>query len=68
MLNPAIFAQISDMDICVPEEGITGKHATVVVVIQADTYRFIIKSCDEETPLDFNGSSISQAKCMMVIG
>lgn len=51
-----------EMDICVPEEGIAGNHATVEAVKQSNTYRYIIKSRDEETLLDLNGNSISQAE------
>lgn len=51
-----------EMDICIPEEGIAGKHATIEVLKQSDSYRFIIKSYEDEPLLELNGETLSCAE------
>ncbi len=51
-----------DMDICVPEEGIAENHALVEAIKQTDSYRFIIKSREDETLLELNGETVSHAE------
>lgn len=51
-----------DMDICIPEDGISESHATVEAIKQAESYRFIIKSNDDEPLLELNGAAISHAE------
>jgi len=51
-----------DMDICVPEEGIAEKHAAVVAIKSAESYRFNIKSNTNESELELNGASVSHAE------
>ena len=51
-----------DMDICIPEEGIADNHATVEAVEQSGIYRFIVKSHEDEIPLDLNGETTSSAE------
>ena len=51
-----------DMDICVPEDGLADNHATVETVEQSGMYRFIVKSHENESPLDLNGETISTAE------
>jgi len=50
-----------DMDICVPEDGIADNHATIEAVKQAEDYRFIIKSYEDEALLELNGESVAHA-------
>ena len=51
-----------DMDICVPEDGLADNHATVEAVEQSGMYRFIVKSHENESPLDLNGETTSTAE------
>ena len=51
-----------DMDICVPEEGIAENHAAVEAIKHAESYRFIIKSNQDENLLELNGDTISSAE------
>jgi len=51
-----------DMDICVPEEGVANNHAAVEAVKQAESYRFIIKSREDEPLLQLNGETVSHAE------
>lgn len=52
-----------EMDICIPEEGIADNHATVEAIKQpeSESYRFIIKSLENDALLDLNGENISHA-------
>ena len=51
-----------DMDICVPEDGISESHATVEAIKEAQSYRFIIKSNADEPLLELNGAAVSHAE------
>ncbi len=51
-----------DMDICVPEDGISESHATVEAIKEAQSYRFIIKSNEDEPLLELNGAAVSHAE------
>lgn len=51
-----------DTDICVPEDGIADNHASVEAFKQAETYRFIIKSHEEEPMVTLNGETVSNAE------
>lgn len=54
-----------DMDICVPEDGIADSHATVEAIEQSGKsgmYRFIVKSHEDESPIDLNGETTSTAE------
>ena len=51
-----------EMDICVPEDGISDSHATVEAIKEAQSYRFIIKSNQDEPLLEFNGNSTTQVE------
>ena len=46
-----------EMDICIPEDGVADNHATIEVIQQSETYRFIVKSHEDETSLDINGKT-----------
>lgn len=50
-----------DMDICVSEDGIAENHAAVEAIKHAESYRFVIKSNENESPLDLNGETVSSA-------
>ena len=54
--------QSFDMDICIPEDGISERHATVEAIKEAQLYRFIIKSNEDEPLLELNGVAISHAE------
>lgn len=51
-----------EMDICVPEDGVANNHAAVEVIKQAESYRFIIKSREDESLLQLNGEMVSHAE------
>lgn len=51
-----------DMDICVPEDGIADNHASVETVKQGESYRFTVKSREDESLLDINGNAVSHAE------
>ena len=51
-----------DMDICVPEDGISENHATIEATKQAESFCFIIKSNENESLLELNGAAISHAE------
>jgi len=51
-----------EMDICVPEDGISENHATVEVIKESQSYRFVIKSNVDEPLLELNGAATSQAE------
>ncbi len=51
-----------DMDICVPEDGISESHATVEAIKEEQSYRFIIKSNADEPLLELNGAAVSNAE------
>ena len=51
-----------EMDICVPEDGISESHATIEVIKEAQSYRFVIKSNIDEPLLELNGAATSQAE------
>lgn len=46
-----------DMDICVPEDGISDNHAAIEVVNNSESYRFIIKSHKDYLPISINGET-----------
>ena len=54
--------QSFDMDICVPEDGIAENHAAVEAIKHAESYRFIIKSDENEHLLGLNGETVSSAE------
>ena len=51
-----------DMDICVPEDGVADKHAQLKAVNQAQGYRFIIKSLENNQLIQLNGETVSHAE------
>lgn len=51
-----------DMDICVPEDGIAEHHAMLEAIKSAETYRFIIKSTENDVLLELNGEIVSNAE------
>jgi pSer/pThr/pTyr-binding forkhead associated (FHA) protein len=51
-----------DMDICIPEDGIADKHAELEAVHHSETYRFIIKSVEEQQTIQLNGERVSHAE------
>jgi len=51
-----------DMDICVPEEGIAENHAAVEAIKQLESYRYIIKSQEDESLFELNGETVSHAE------
>jgi len=51
-----------EMDICIPEDGVAENHATLEVIKQTESYRFIVKSHENETSIDLNGEVTSQAE------
>ena len=51
-----------EMDICVPEEGMAEDQAVVESVKHEQSYRFIIKSTKNGSPLDLNGETVSHAE------
>ncbi|MCW8899669.1 MAG: FHA domain-containing protein [Gammaproteobacteria bacterium] len=51
-----------EMDICVPEEGISDYHAAIEAIKQDKTYRYIVKSREDEPLLDINGETLSHAE------
>ena len=50
------------MYICVPEDGIEENHAAVEAIKHGESYRFIIKSTENESPLELNGETVSHAE------
>ena len=54
--------QSFDMDICVPEDGIAENHAVVEATKYAESYRFTIKSAENESLLELNGDTVSDAE------
>ena len=51
-----------EMDICVPEDGISENHAAIEAVKNGDSYRFIIKSRQDEPAININGETASIAE------
>ena len=51
-----------NMDICVPEDGITDHHAVIEAVKHEDNYRFIIKSHEDEPLITLNDETVSIAE------
>ena len=51
-----------DMDICIPEDGIADNHAVVKAVKHEASYRFVVKSREDESLLDLNGETVSIAE------
>ena len=51
-----------DMDICVPEDGIADNHASVEAIKQSESYRFVIKSREDEKLVELNGESVAYAE------
>ena len=51
-----------DMDICIPEDGIADSHAAVEAIKQLESYRYIIKSNENEAPLELNGATVAHAE------
>ena len=51
-----------EMDICVPEDGLEESHAALEAIKHGKSYRFIIKSTENESPLELNGETVSHAE------
>ena len=51
-----------DMDICVPEDGISDNHAAIEAIQNKESYRFVIKSREDEPQININGESVSIAE------
>lgn len=51
-----------EMDICVPEDGIAENHAAVEAIKNSESYRFIIKSTENESLPKLNGDNVSHAE------
>ena len=51
-----------EMDICIPEDGISDNHATVEAIKESNSYRFVIRSNVDEPLLELNGAITSQAE------
>lgn len=51
-----------DMDICVPEDGIADSHAAVEAIKELESYRYIIKSNEDEPLLELNGKNVAHAE------
>lgn len=54
--------QNMEMDICVVEDGVAESHATVEAVKFSEVYRFTVQSQENESPLELNGDTVSQAE------
>ena len=50
-----------EMDICIPEDGVAENHATIEAIKQTESYRFVVKSHENETSLDINGETTIKA-------
>lgn len=50
-----------EMDICIPEDGVAENHATIEAIKQTESYRFVVKSHENETSLDINGETTMKA-------
>ena len=48
-----------DMDICVPEDGISDNHASIEAVKTDESYRFVIKTREDEPQISINGETVS---------
>lgn len=48
-----------EMDICVPEDGISDNHASVEAIKHGESYRFVVKCCEEKLLFDINGETAS---------
>ena len=51
-----------NMDICVPEDSISDNHCVLEAVKKNDSYRFIIKSHEDEAQLIVNSETVSVAE------
>ena len=51
-----------NMDICVPEDGISDNHAAIEAIKHEESYRFVVKSREDEPLLDINGETVSTAE------
>jgi pSer/pThr/pTyr-binding forkhead associated (FHA) protein len=51
-----------EMDICVPEDGISENHATIEAAKRNESYRFTIKSREDEPEITINGETVSIAE------
>ncbi len=51
-----------EMDICVVEDGVANNHAAVEAIKQAESYRFLIKCCEDMPLLQLNGETVSHAE------
>ena len=51
-----------NMDICVPEDGISDNHAAIEAIKHEESYRFVVKSHEDEPLLDINGETVSIAE------
>jgi pSer/pThr/pTyr-binding forkhead associated (FHA) protein len=51
-----------DMDICVPEEGISDNYALIKAVKNNESYRFVIKTREDEPQFNINGETASLAE------
>ena len=51
-----------DMDICVPEDGVANNHAAVEAIKSAETYRFTVKSREDESLIQLNGDTVTHAE------
>lgn len=52
-----------DMDICVPEDSIAANHASIEAIRQqSGSFRFIIKSREDESQVQLNGEIVTHAE------
>ena len=51
-----------DMDICVPEDGISDNHAVLEAIHDNEKWQFVVKSRPDEPQLIFNGEAVSVAE------
>ena len=51
-----------EMDICVPEDGVSDNHAAIEAIKHEESYRFVVKSREDEPLLDINGDTVSIAE------
>lgn len=51
-----------EMDICVPEDGVADNHAAIEAIKEGDSFRFVVKSHEDELALDLNGETVSHAE------
>jgi len=51
-----------EMDMCIPEDGVAAKHATIKALKAIESYSFFIKSCEDELLIELNGEAVSLAE------